>query len=186
MNWLGKLPHPRKILVAGNHDASFEKERAKARALVPPGVTYLEDSGTVIDGVHFYGSPWTPAFMDLAFNARPGEQLASIWARVPRDVDILVSHGPPYGHGDFSAMTGEHVGCRDLLARIRELEPPLLLFGHIHEGGGVTYEGRTACVNATTWECQRPPTVLTYDPATRKVVLEMVPRRSPSEVGTRR
>ena len=41
----------------------------------------------------------------------------------------------------------------------------------------MTYEGATACVNVTTWECERSATILTFDPRTRKVGLEMVPPR---------
>jgi Icc-related predicted phosphoesterase len=44
----------------------------------------------------------------------------------------------------------EPVGCPDLLAALRRLRPRLHVFGHIHEGYGVTTEGPTTCVNASS------------------------------------
>ena len=38
----------------------------QARGLLTNAI-YLEDSGVEIDGVRFWGSPWTPTFMDWAF-----------------------------------------------------------------------------------------------------------------------
>jgi Icc-related predicted phosphoesterase len=184
MKWFGDLPHERKILVAGNHDRAFQTDATAARALVPPGVAYLQDEAVTIDGVHFYGSPWTPTFMDWAFLADPGAELAAIWAQIPADVDVLVTHGPPFGHGDSSSTEGRY-GDKDLLARIRQLQPPLHLFGHIHEGGGATHEGKTACVNVTAWECERSATTVTFDPRTRKLVLELIPPREESHIVVR-
>ncbi len=54
--FLGELPHPHKILVAGNHDFCFEKQKQASRAALT-NATYLEDEALEIDGVRFYGSP---------------------------------------------------------------------------------------------------------------------------------
>src|SRR5689334_6753193 len=54
--WLATLPHRRKIVVAGNHDWLFQREPAKARALLAHA-TYLEDESATIDGVAFWGAP---------------------------------------------------------------------------------------------------------------------------------
>src|ERR1044071_5799984 len=42
-HWLGRLPHPHKILIAGNHDWLFEKEPSLAESLITNAV-YLRDS----------------------------------------------------------------------------------------------------------------------------------------------
>ena len=48
--WLGSLPHPHKIAIAGNHDLLFESSPNQATALLrSAGVTYLEDSGRLKD-----------------------------------------------------------------------------------------------------------------------------------------
>lgn len=166
--WLAELPHAHKIIVAGNHDWAFVREPAAARALFD-GMTYLEDEETVIDGVRFYGSPWQPAFHDWAFNLPRGEALAAMWRRIPHGVDVLVTHGPPEGIGDYSGMA-VRAGCADLRQRVAELRPHLHLFGHIHQDGGAWREGETTFANVTTWECQRAPTVIELDPVTCEVM----------------
>lgn len=157
--WIRSLPHRHKIVVAGNHDWCFVHERDEACALLGNGVTYLQDSGTIIDGVRFWGSPWQPEFNDWAFNLPRGAPLREKWALIPDDTDILITHGPPRGFGDRTSVDGRH-GCDDLLARVREVRPKLHLFGHIHEDGGIWHDGGITFANVTTWECERAPTVL--------------------------
>ena len=60
----------------------------------------------------------------------------------PNDTKILITHGPPYGILDQSSFADgtlrkEHLGCEDLMNRIKELkELDLHFFGHIHTPGG--------------------------------------------------
>ncbi len=157
--WLIALPHRHKVVVAGNHDCCFESAPGDARALLPPDVIYLEDSGAEIDGVRFWGSPWQPAYHSWAFNLPRGPALAARWAEIPRGTEVLITHGPPQGFGDRTPVTGRH-GCADLRERVRAVSPRLHLFGHIHQDGGFWRDGETAFANATTWECERGPTVL--------------------------
>ena len=145
--WLGTLPHRHKIVIAGNHDWCFQLAAAEARRRLTHA-QYLEDSGVVIDGALFWGSPWQPWFLDWAFNLQRGAELAAKWSMIPDDVSILVTHGPPFGFGDTTSG-GQAVGCEDLLRRIRELQPRLHICGHIHEGSGVRSEGDTTYVNAS-------------------------------------
>jgi len=159
--WIRSLPHRTKVVVAGNHDWAFARSETarRARDLLGPDVTYLQDDEATIDGVRFYGSPWQPEFNDWAFNLPRGRALADVWARIPRGVDVLITHGPPVGIGDHT-MFGKGEGCSDLRARVEIVRPKLHLFGHIHESGGAwTIDGVTF-VNCTTWECERAPTVL--------------------------
>jgi hypothetical protein len=139
-------------------------------------VTYLEDSGAVLDGVTFWGSPWQPAYNDWAFNLPRGPALAAKWARIPAGVDVLVTHSPPSGILDRGPVKAR-AGCDDLLRRVREARPCLHLFGHIHQDGGVWDDGGTCFANVTTWECERGPTVLDFDPVTKVVRAVSVPPR---------
>jgi Icc-related predicted phosphoesterase len=155
------LPHPIKIIVAGNHEICLERHAAEARALLE-GFVYLEDEARTIEGVVFYGSPWQPKFRVWAFGATRGAELASKWAKVPERVDVLVTHGPPRGFGDRIQWAGEErrVGCADLLARVREVEPRLHIFGHIHQDRGQWTDGATTFANVTTDEGASPATEL--------------------------
>jgi predicted phosphodiesterase len=161
--WLARLPHRHKIVVAGNHDRALEREPDGARALLA-GMHYLEDSGITLDGITFWGSPWTVLFHDWSFMLPRGEPLADRWRRIPDRLDVLVTHGPPEGIGDQTPQG--RAGCADLRRRLAEVTPRLHLFGHIHQDGGAWPEGNTLCVNVTTWECERPPTVFDIDATT--------------------
>jgi predicted phosphohydrolase len=161
--WIRSLPHRHKIVVAGNHDRSFEDEPRAARQALGDDVVYLQDAGCELEGVSFWGSPWQPEFHSWAFNLPRGDALAERWARIPVGVDVLVTHGPPAGFGDASSMTGRQ-GCEDLLARVRDAKPRVHLFGHIHEDGGAWHDAGTWFVNCTTWECERAATVVDITP----------------------
>ena len=87
-----------------------------------------------IDGVKFWGSPWQPAFYDWAFNVPRGRQLAEMWALIPDDTDVLITHTPPYGILD-QVENGELVGCEDLREALLRVKPKLHVFGHIHGKG---------------------------------------------------
>jgi Icc-related predicted phosphoesterase len=156
-DFLRALPHPIKIVVAGNHEICLERLPAEARAMLE-GFVYLEDEAVTIDGLVFYGSPWQPKFRIWAFGAARGAELASKWAKIPERVDVLVTHGPPHGFGDRIHWKGQdrHVGCVDLLARVRVVQPRLHLFGHIHQDRGRWSEGPTTFANVTTDEGASP------------------------------
>jgi len=118
-DWLGTLPHKHKIVIAGNHDWVFQEAPDFAREALT-NATYLEDSGTEIEGVRFWGSPWTPTFVDWAFMLDRGQLLHDRWMQIPEDTDVLITHGPPKGIGDESSLgfRCQNVGCVDLLHRI--------------------------------------------------------------------
>ncbi len=161
LTWFEKQPCPEKILIAGNHDGAFEKWPDLARAMVKemaPSVHYLQDSAVEINGIKFWGSPYTPEFFDWHFNCKRGEDIARHWNMIPNETDVLVTHGPPFSFLDVSGFKGAeidgHVGCRDLRDAIYRVEPELHVFGHIHHSyGTTTYIGdlghKTTLVNAS-------------------------------------
>lgn len=153
--FLGRLPHAHKVVIAGNHDWAFQRQPERARAALD-SVTYLEDAGREIDGVRFWGSPWQPWFFDWAFNLPRGAALREKWDLVPDGTDVLVTHGPPRGVGDRTARD-EEVGCDDLATRVREVEPALHVFGHIHEDAGLWRHGSTLYANACVCDLRYRP-----------------------------
>lgn len=174
VEWLKAQPHPHKIFVAGNHDWCFARDPAQARQFLGEGITYLQDAEVVIDGVRFWGSPWQPEYNGWAFNLPRGAPLAEKWQLIPDGIDVLITHGPPHGIGDRFEMTARE-GCEDLLARVRQVQPILHLFGHIHQDGGLWPIGATWFANVTTWESERGPTILDLEVSTRQVSAVSVP-----------
>jgi Icc-related predicted phosphoesterase len=100
--------------------------------------------------VKIYGTPWQPEFYDWAFNLpKNGPGLASKWANIPEDTDILITHGPPFGKlDDVEGKRGIHLGCELLAERINEIKPKICIFGHIHTGYGHYFDGHTHFFNA--------------------------------------
>ena len=163
MEWLAALPHPKKIVVAGNHEVCVERQPDQARAMIAAaGAIYLEDEGTEIDGIRFHGSPWTPRYRVWAFAKGRGQESRAMWEKIPDRVDVLVTHGPPFGFGDRIEWKGalRHIGDVDLLDRVRIVRPKVHLFGHIHQDPGQWKTAATAFYNVTTDEGRLPPTVV--------------------------
>jgi len=144
MKWFSGLPHKHKVCIAGNHDFWFDQQHKEnpnhtphdARDIIPDNVVYLEDESIEIEGYKIWGSPVTPWFYDWAFNMHE-DGLKTHWRQIPEDTDIIITHGPAYGHGD-KTDSGVNAGCPYLLKRIEEVRPLLHVFGHIHEGYGIT------------------------------------------------
>jgi len=122
------------------------------------GVTFL-DEGTHHVDLHngasctVYASPYTPEFCDWCFPYKrnedrfnsPGTALSDSkaiapypvpgHATSPTPIDILVTHGPPYGRLDKTSR-GDLAGCPHLLRALTRARPLIHCFGHIHEGWG--------------------------------------------------
>lgn len=143
--WLATLPHPHKVVIAGNHDFCFQEVEQESRALIRHA-HYLQDEGVTIEGLKIYGSPWQPVFCRMAFNLT-APYLRQRWAAIPDDTDVLLTHGPPHMILDRTSR-GHHAGCAELVARLQTLKVKLHLFGHIHEGYGQVQKDTTVHVNA--------------------------------------
>ncbi len=164
--FIGEQNFKTKIVIAGNHDLSFEDRRRREKAekhLTDHGITYLNDTGVVIDGVKFWGSPVQPEFFGWAFNRKRGEELRDHWELIPEDTDVLITHGPAYGILDLCS-DGRRVGCQDLLETVNIIKPKIHAFGHIHEDYGVVKKQGTIFVNACNvdehYRMKNPPIVI--------------------------
>lgn len=153
--WFADLPVKYKVLVAGNHDIFVQQynERFRYKCLIL-GITYLQDSGCELEGIKFWGTPWTTIFYNWAFMCYE-KDLSKIYKLIPKDVQVLLTHGPAKGLLDFvERVGGGHVGAVALRDRIKKL-PKLKyhIFGHIHCGAGVeeviTYTNKYTAVNAS-------------------------------------
>jgi len=130
--WLGEIDAGVVLGIAGNHDFVAEAEPDLMRRLP---WTYLCDETIEAGRLRIHGSPWTPTFYDWAF-MQDDADLEAVWAAIPTDVDVLVTHGPPHQHGDL-VIDGHHGGSETLRRRLDELpQLQLHVFGHIHEAGG--------------------------------------------------
>ncbi|UYV68671.1 MPPED1, partial [Cordylochernes scorpioides] len=75
-----------------------------------------------------------PRHFGWVFNLPRGQCCLDKWNLIPEDTDVLVTHGPPLGHGDL-CVTNVRAGCVELLSTVqRRVRPAFHVFGHIHEG----------------------------------------------------
>ncbi|KAN0128493.1 Metallo-dependent phosphatase [Lactarius tabidus] len=175
VDWLLSLPHPAKIVIAGNHDLCLDEGSVNSRQLyssvskedVAKACSMLRSRAARAAGLHYlehesmelktgdkvwkiYGSPAAPRFMPGSFQYETDIEAKAIYERVPRDTEILLTHTPPYGVLD-QARRGVHAGCKTLSATLGELKQCRMhVFGHIHEahGGLVHSDGQRVSVNA--------------------------------------
>ena len=154
LEWFEAQDFKYKILIAGNHEIMIEKDPDWFWEVLKrfPGITYLENSSTTIDGIKIFGSPCSNSFGNWAF-MHNDSGLSRIWDEIPSDIHILISHGPAYGSGDLVNNTfsaDPHVGSKSLTARKKELTELILhISGHIHEGYGVTQTGDCTNISAS-------------------------------------
>jgi len=173
-DWVAGTGFAHTIVVAGNHDFLFQKQPELARELLEavPGLVYLEHETAEVAGLRIFGSPWQPWFCDWAFNLPRGEQLARRWRQVPSDLDLFVTHSPPFGVLDLCDH-GERVGCEALRDELPRIAPKLHAFGHIHEARGVVERDGRVSVNACScnlaYELVHAPIVVDVD-ATRVAI----------------
>ncbi|XP_074447088.1 metallophosphoesterase domain-containing protein 1 isoform X2 [Larus michahellis] len=183
----GSLPYEYKIVIAGNHELTFDQEfmadLIKQDFYYFPSVSklkpesyenvqslltnciYLQDSEVTVRGFRIYGSPWQPWFYGWGFNLPRGQALLEKWNLIPDGIDILITHGPPLGFLDWVPKKMQRVGCVELLNTVqRRIQPRLHVFGHIHEGYGVMADGTTTYVNASVctvnYQPLNPPIVI--------------------------
>ena len=152
LSWFHELPYKYKVFIAGNHDKWIERDldnfyhyydyyRHK-RSEGNGRMKFLFDQTYEVEGIKIYGSPWTRNLPSWAFQV-PDENATKLWAKIPDDTDILITHGPAYGIGDavseqmLRGREDPHVGCKALLERVKEVKPKIHVFGHIHEGAGL-------------------------------------------------
>jgi predicted phosphodiesterase len=186
IHWFGKQPHKYKIMIAGNHDFGMSNNqdqfnkwvsrrylpesevgtlrdlrsvKEKALELIKnKSIILLESSGVEIEGIKIYGSPYQPEFGGWAFNLpRKSKEIKEEWEKIPKDTNILITHGPPHRILD-QCQDGFRAGCEELSRAIDTLpDLKLHLFGHIHEDRGIVKRGRVTFVNASSLDLQYQP-----------------------------
>lgn len=170
--WFARQQYKHKLMIAGNHDGILvaNDPRVIAKEICGMGADdfiYLQDSGCEIEGVKFWGAPWTPPFFNWYFMLKP-EQIAEKWRLIPDDTNVLITHGPPYGTLDsVSPNRTFRCGCESLaleLKRLKQLKAHI--FGHIHGGYGKIEKDGMVFVNAAHMDEE-------YEPINKPIRIEL-------------
>lgn len=136
-SWMEKVPAKSIVMVPGNHDIVF----SHARRLIKLPCTVLVDSSVNIFGLKIYGTPWHKMYGHWPFML-PEDMLARVYDGIPPDLDVLVTHGPPYG------VLDRNLGSQSLRREVLLKKPRNLFCGHIHEEYGTGRLEGTSVVNA--------------------------------------
>jgi Icc-related predicted phosphoesterase len=160
--WLSTVPCRHRVVVPGNHDRVLEEP--KNRALLQHAKV-LVNSGVTIEGARIWGSPVTP-LPGMAFGMPNAADRKRHWARIPKNIDILVTHSAPYGILDAAPGSNEHEGCPELREAVLRVKPRLHIFGHTHVAYGRLQTKDTLFINAALvgelFEMDRPPVMLNF------------------------
>jgi hypothetical protein len=116
----------------GNHDYVGE---VPLDVLPPLPVEVVTDRTVIVAGLSIYATPWTCTVPGVWALDVEQARLAEYMAAIPPGIDILVTHGPPYGVLD-RVVSGHRVGSRAIAAAVARVQPRLHVFGHIHEARG--------------------------------------------------
>ena len=129
IEWIASLPCKWKIFVPGNHELSFERGQADGiiHRMTTKGITVLEDAIEDCDGM---------IIASISDNSSVSDE------DIPDDIDIVVTHNPPFG------ILDENMGSTNILNFIMKAKPKYHLFGHIHSTAGQNMQfGETKCIN---------------------------------------
>lgn len=158
--WLDTLPHRNKLVIGGNHDQLLQDlGHRKVQALLGGGVNYLCNSAVRVRAGEFgekeeellcfgsgYSLPGNTASENTAFQSK--EVLTKM--RLPKDLDVLITHGPP------APASG---GCGQLATKVAASRPRLHIWGHMHQGYGLfDLRDGTLSVNAASVDACYGPT----------------------------
>jgi len=142
-DWLGELPHKHKLCVAGNHETYLQTTPTN-RSLLTNAVLLMNE-GVEIEGLRIWGSPVTP--VGPAFSMRSAEERRRLYAAIPANTDILITHGPPRGILDRAPGSNFHSGDQELLDAVNRVRAKLHVFGHVHGAHGLFATRETLFAN---------------------------------------
>ncbi|KAL9652020.1 hypothetical protein ABK040_000361 [Willaertia magna] len=164
---LGKLKEKFKliIVIAGNHDYFMDPkfnqsldgnkiQKERKHPLLSNCDVYLQDNSYIIENaIKIHGTPWT--FSKMAFGCVDKSILKSTWGSIEKDVDILMSHTPPFNILDLAFdrrqkdnsvcnicgskhMSKAHWGNSIFRQEIvYNIKPKVCCFGHVHDTPGI-------------------------------------------------
>ncbi len=167
INWFGTLNFQHIIWIGGNHDFYLEQlYNSNVVPKMPFNIHYLINNEITIEGIKFWGSPFSSQFGRWAFMEHL-EELKSIWNKIPSDTDIVITHSPAFGILDQVVHGNISVGCPALRDKLKSIKPKYHICGHIHEAYGVYQDEHTTYINASVlnefYEMVNEPVEINYE-----------------------
>ncbi|CAJ1349741.1 unnamed protein product [Effrenium voratum] len=153
--WLAEQPHRTKLVVLGNHENNSDWHKRAADVL--SNATLLRQSAFDLQvpgssPVRFFGTD----FFWPCLGSNP------YFDQIPAGTDVVIAHGPAKGCADGGR------GCPALLKAVQNLQPELVISGHVHFArGAALLSGKsrsTVLVNAANCGSGKAERVLVSGP----------------------
>lgn len=169
MPWLGSIDAHDIVFIAGNHDFVFDISYRKKTGMKDKtwksfmskieeskNIHYLENSSVTLEnGLKIYGTPYITGLTGWAFSTTE-EVLAKVLAKMPEDVDIILSHGAPKISrigtvNQVCCNIGRDFGSQAIADAVIKSNAKLALCGHIHSGmhHPMTFNDTTTVMNVS-------------------------------------
>lgn len=145
--WLQQVKAKHKIVILGNHDRWGEQD--SNIDILRNECTVLCNEDVVVNGLKIWGSPYSLQTTSSWRPYRPfrakEDALELIYKKIPDDVDIIISHTPPWRVLDFDSSGGvelsldyQNWGSRALATRLKDFKHKIVIVGHAHNAFGCT------------------------------------------------
>lgn len=158
--WFSQQDYRDKIFIAGNHELGLQDHRKDSMTIINSykNIDYLEEDLIIFNeedyenSIKIFGTPWQLEFCNWAFNLKAGEELQEKLDNILTDIDILITHNPPYSILDSAGppINESFLGCPQLFKKVKEIKPKIHIFGHIHGGYGYKFYKGTHFINAAS------------------------------------
>lgn len=139
--WLGELSqrYPHIIVIFGNHEYKGDFDHQRTKQLLP-NATVLNHESIDVLGLRIFGSSWVYGHKA----ASPGDnRVPHRFDEIPNDIDVLLTHGSPFGIMDCCELrTIQWGGSEALCQAILRARPRVHLFGHMHEQRGLWWHAK--------------------------------------------
>lgn len=141
--WAEELPVEKIYIIAGNHDAWFERYDKQAHELfsIDSKIIYLKNELVTHESIQdssiytIFGTPYCHIYGKWPF-MRSEEILYEKFKEIPKNLDILITHDAPYGTSDICfegwSADGQHKGSPALRDAVLTTKPRYLFHGHLH------------------------------------------------------
>lgn len=150
------------LYTGGNHDGELETDKSiREEIYAETGAIFLDHEAVTINGVKFFGSPYTPRYGGIYTAWQYPRDSTNRWETIPDDVDVLLTHCPPHGFLDWQGDT--NMGCWLLLQSIMVKKPKIHLFGHCHEQGHRVFATRETKFYNVAIAGRNPPSEIEYE-----------------------
>lgn len=153
VDWVNALPfkdlYSKVIFIAGNHEVGLQKLAEEELNLfinelkinTNDRVVYLQNESYKFwkesESVLIFGTPYCRIFGRWAY-MEDDEHLQKLYAKIPENCDILLTHDAPYGTSDICygwqawGEQLEHIGNKALSEAIVAKSPKYNIHGHLH------------------------------------------------------